>query len=73
MSNPARREVLARLLKPNHDRYAEEVAQGLHEKKARMGGGGRDSKKEERQETTARVCLRRMNDDERPARSQNRS
>jgi hypothetical protein len=34
----ARREVLARLLKLNHERYAEEVAQGLHEKKK---GGGR--------------------------------
>ena len=33
ISEPARREVLARLLKLNHERYAEEVAQGLHEKK----------------------------------------
>ena len=32
ISEPARREVLARLLKLNHERYAEEVAQGLHEK-----------------------------------------
>ncbi len=30
---PARRDVLARLLKLNHERYAEEVKQGLHEKK----------------------------------------
>ena len=29
ISEPARREVLARLLKLNHERYAEEVAQGL--------------------------------------------
>ena len=29
----ARREVLARLLKLNHERYAEEVKQGLHAKK----------------------------------------
>jgi hypothetical protein len=28
----ARCEVLARLLKLNHERYAEEVAQGLHDK-----------------------------------------
>lgn len=28
----ARREVLGRLLRLNHERYAEEVAQGLHEK-----------------------------------------
>jgi hypothetical protein len=33
ISEPARREVLARLLQLNHERYAEEVAQGLHEKK----------------------------------------
>ena len=32
ISESARREVLARLLKLNHERYAEEVAQGLHEK-----------------------------------------
>jgi hypothetical protein len=33
ISEPARREVLTRLLKLNHERYAEEVKQGLHEKK----------------------------------------
>ncbi len=33
ISEPARREFLARLLKLNHERYAEEVRQGLHEKK----------------------------------------
>jgi len=32
ISELARREVLARLLKLNHERYAEEVAQGLHDK-----------------------------------------
>lgn len=32
ISEPARREVLARLLKLNHERYAEEVRQGLHNK-----------------------------------------
>jgi hypothetical protein len=37
ISEPARREVLQRLLKLNHERYAEEVKQGLHEKK----GAGR--------------------------------
>jgi hypothetical protein len=35
ISDQARREVLARLLKLNHERYAEEVRQGLHEKKSR--------------------------------------
>ncbi len=38
ISEPARREVLLRLLKLNHERYAEEVRQGLHGKK---GGAGR--------------------------------
>jgi predicted secreted protein len=37
ISEPARRKVLQRLLKLNHERYAEEVKQGLHEKK----GAGR--------------------------------
>jgi len=32
ISEPARREVLARLLRLNHERYEEEVRQGLHEK-----------------------------------------
>ena len=39
ISEPARREVLARLLKLNHERYTEEVKQGLHEKgKAKKTG-----------------------------------
>jgi hypothetical protein len=33
LSDPARRTVLDRLLALNHERYAEEVAAGLHEKK----------------------------------------
>jgi hypothetical protein len=33
ISEDARREVLQRLLKLNHERYAEEVKQGLHDKK----------------------------------------
>ena len=33
ISEPARREVLARLLQLNHERYAEEEKQGLHERK----------------------------------------
>ena len=35
ISEPARREVLARLLKLNHERHAEEVRQGLHDKKSK--------------------------------------
>lgn len=33
ISDPARREVLTRLLELNHERYAEEVKAGLHAKK----------------------------------------
>jgi hypothetical protein len=33
ISEPARRDILARLLKLNYERHAEEVKQGLHEKK----------------------------------------
>lgn len=40
ISDEARREVLARLLRLNHERYEEEVRQGLHDKK----GGGRKPK-----------------------------
>jgi hypothetical protein len=46
ISEEARREVLDRLLLLNHERYAEEVAQGLHDKKAKKGKGKkRGSKK----------------------------
>jgi hypothetical protein len=41
ISETARREVLDRLLSLNHERYAEEVAQGLHEK----GTKGKTAKK----------------------------
>jgi hypothetical protein len=47
ISEPARREVLARLLKLNHERYAEEVRQGLHEKKKGGTGRKRQGKKKE--------------------------
>lgn len=35
ISEPARREVLQRLLKLNHERYADEVKRGLHGKKSK--------------------------------------
>ncbi len=38
ISEQARREVLARMLKLNHERYGEEVAKGLHEKKKGTAG-----------------------------------
>jgi hypothetical protein len=41
ISEPARREVLTRLLKLNHERYAEEVKIGLHEKKKPKAAKGR--------------------------------
>jgi hypothetical protein len=50
ISEEARREVLGRLLKLNHERYAEEVAMGLHEKggkgKSKKNGGGKGSSAE---------------------------
>ena len=39
ISEPARREVLQRLLKLNHERYAEEVQPGLHAKQRGAGTG----------------------------------
>ncbi len=48
ISESARREVLARLLKLNHELYAEEVRQGLHDRKGKArtpkAGSGRKSK-----------------------------
>ena len=37
ISEPARLEILARLLNLNHERHAEEVKHGLHEKKREAG------------------------------------
>ena len=45
ISETARREVLGRLLKLNHERYAEEVNQGLHENRSGKKGVGRGRKK----------------------------
>jgi hypothetical protein len=46
ISEPARREVLTRLLKLNHERHTEEVAQGLHDKgKSKPKATGRKGKK----------------------------
>lgn len=49
ISESARREVLSRLLKLNHERYEEEVKAGLHEKggKKKEGGARKRSKKSE--------------------------
>ncbi|MEZ4862547.1 MAG: type IIL restriction-modification enzyme MmeI [Caldilineaceae bacterium] len=45
ISEPARREVLSRLLALNHERYAEEVKAGLHEKKGKKKGNGNSNEK----------------------------
>jgi hypothetical protein len=44
ISEDARREVLQRLLKLNHERYEEEVAQGLHDKKKKKTSTPRKKK-----------------------------
>jgi len=47
ISEAARREVLSRLLRLNHERYAEEVRQGLRDKGAKKGKkGGKSAKKQ---------------------------
>jgi len=48
ISEEARREVLGRLLRLNHQRYAEEGAQGLHEKGAKKSKGKGKSKQGEK-------------------------
>ena len=45
ISEPARREVLERLLLLNHERYAKEVEQGLHDKKTQKGKGKKRGRK----------------------------
>jgi DNA-binding GntR family transcriptional regulator len=65
ISEPARREVLQRLLKLNHERYAEEVKQGLHEKKGRgTSGEGRGKKKSASQPAKQEARLFDGEDDE---------
>jgi methylase of polypeptide subunit release factors len=55
ISEPVRREVLQRLLKLNHERYAEEVKQGLHDEKkpgAKGKSSGRGKKAKDEDEPT---------------------
>ena len=59
ISEAARREVLARLLKLNHERYAEEVKQGLHEKKPKAT----KSKKGAKAETSTGPAFFEMEED----------
>jgi len=44
ISEPARREVLGRMLALNHERYAEEVKLGLHAKSAKKASGANVTK-----------------------------
>lgn len=57
ISEAARREVLDRLLRLNHERYAEEVAAGLHDKgakkAAKAGGVAKPAAKAKPQSTTS--------------------
>lgn len=46
ISEEARREVLARLLRLNHERYEEEVRQGLHDKKKTKASKGKSVREE---------------------------
>jgi hypothetical protein len=48
VSEAARREILTRLLELNHERYAEEVRQGLHEKKGKGKGTNRESRRKKK-------------------------
>lgn len=41
-----RREVLDRLLLPNHERHAEEVEESLHDRKVKKGKGKKRGRKE---------------------------
>jgi hypothetical protein len=54
ISEAARREVLTRLLRLNHERYAEEVRQGLHEKKGGKPKKGAGKKAVNRNKTDDR-------------------
>jgi hypothetical protein len=57
LSEAARREVLDRLLALNHQRYAEEVAQGLHDKKGKKDNGKGRKKKRLESEGTLPLVL----------------
>jgi hypothetical protein len=61
ISETVRREVLDRLLELNHQRYTEEVAQGLHDKKKAKGKGqkakGKTSKQKDSQTGDGQMSL----------------
>jgi hypothetical protein len=53
VSDPARREIIARLLKLNQERYAEEVKQGLHDTTSKRAAGGAKKPKKTTKHTAA--------------------
>jgi len=59
ISEAARREVLDRLLELNHQRYAEEVAQGLHDKKGK--GKKAKGKTSQKQQPNAELDNEQLN------------
>ena len=67
ISEPARREVLQRLLKLNHQRHAEEVKQGLHDnkKKSRRALGGKRKAKKVTKPAAAKTLFDMTGDDTR--------
>jgi len=58
-SEDARREVLGRRLRLNHERYAEEIAQGLHEKGWPKCDGKRSGRKAADGAEAGRTSVRR--------------
>lgn len=64
ISEPARREVLQRLLKLNHERYAEEVKQGLHDKKKNKAKKTGTPKKSKKSQPVTRMLFGDDDDDE---------
>ena len=67
ISEAARREVLGRLLKLNHERYAEEVAKGLHDKKGKGKGSGSGKGRRASKKRPNEASLFGGDDDEEPS------
>jgi len=57
ISEAARREVITRLLKLNHERYAEEVRLGLHEKKTKRKQKTRKKVKPKKKKNDGQMSL----------------
>lgn len=64
ISESARRDVLQRLLKLNHERYAEEVKQGLHDKKMSKAKKTGKPKKSKKSQPTTRMLFDDDDDEE---------